>query len=277
MSIIATAIAETPTNLVTLESDHSLYKCHDGSGLVLTDSSPSAKQLFGDITLSSATGSWTVANPPGDGYYAPDGTQTQRNFSSAVEANYRLDTLDGVGQMFMAVDIFADAAPTGQELIFAFGKTATGEGRYALSIISSGTAGRTSFSMHTPVDGSALLTINSLVNLYDGARHSIFAVIDCVNYSASLYVDGVFVNSATFTAADLPTIPSGGSDRGFQPFCNAISASAYNSSIGSASTGTRVSRLLFVRTASDKSSQAATLASDFHNTTHELPWSFDGL
>lgn len=269
MTINANPIATKTADLIAPISNYSLYLCHEASGeTVLVDSAPVAQQLFGDITLGSATGSFDSID------YTPDGTQEQRKIDAASVANYNLKGYQG--QFIIAFDVYGTANPSATEVIARLGRTIAGEGRISVDFL---TGGRASIAHVSSIDGSDTATKNSLSTLCgDSTRHSVFCYIDTVSLVINMYVDGIGqgadqpIASADSLVIGLPT-----TDRGFVPFANATSSSAYSLFLGLTSTGLKINRLLFMKTTSDQSDNLASIAAGLSNIAHELPWELDGV
>lgn len=260
------SIDNTP---VVIESAHSIFFCHDGTGTTLVDSAPVAKQIIGNVAINGTTTNiWDNA-----GNFTPAGDHTeQHNTAAQIAYGDMTDTSVGVAQLVFFTDFFATAVPsTNFNTILMYGATVGGP-LHRLTIEQ--TTGRMQLKNFDAAGVSN--SVQPSGSACDSTRYSFVHFLDFVNGTLTSYKNGVLNGDPK--SLDLDNIP-GPQSRGWAMFSNMTSDSpSFNVELGSEGmTGCRINRVGIIRPQKDISAQIGAIALGLHEIEHELPRALHGI
>lgn len=262
------AVSIKPHSAVTPISSYAMWLFHEASGAAAVD----AGGALGNQTINGTTASiWTNR-----GWFTSAGDHQVQIASAAAQAFGNPGTLKGVGGLLFFADFLAASSPnSAPNYLMMYGRPGgSGQHRWGLTIETNGR-----FQSQHIDTGATIKSANTgdAGDLCDGARHSVAAFLDCVNFVMSVYVDGAqdgsgqALNSERIGASDT---------RGFGFLANITSDSpSYNGNFGAdfgGSAGGQLSRMGIMRFEYDASAYVAAMVAGLAEYQWQLPWAFDG-
>lgn len=193
----------------------------------------------GLFTSGIAIGGTTGSMWPTGGGFQPPGDQAHQDTREAVRAFFDLSTLEGVGGMLILFDLKLASTPSADITVFDHSQGNTTTGGYRIKISLGGGA-----QMQYRAAGGGLVGATAGA-LTPGQFNSVAHYLDMAATSKKNYafLDGVADGSADLAGSP----PVCDATRGLGLFCRHPTAAATDYQLGSASDGSVVKNLRFVR------------------------------